>query len=109
MSLSKTVSSNIKELRQRAGLSQQKLAERSKLSVRYISRLETTSQNITLEALEKVALGLGCPISMLVDHRSSSPWQLHEHFLQKSKRAAGEFEEAICRALHEFRERLLET
>ena len=60
MSLAAIVSKNLKSLRQRAGLSQQKLAVKTKLTVRYISRLENSSPNVTLEILERLAQGLGC-------------------------------------------------
>ena len=60
MTLGKIVAKNIKSLREAAGLSQQKLSEKTKLTVRYISRLENTAPNVTLEVLERLAQGLGC-------------------------------------------------
>lgn len=66
MSLAKMVSKNIKALRLRAGLSQQALAEKTGLSVRYISRIENTSPNITLDNLERLSAGIGCSPAELV-------------------------------------------
>ena len=68
MSLAKIVSKNIKALRQKAGLSQQKLADNTKLTVRYISRLENSSPNVTLDIIERLAQGLGVsPEEILAD------------------------------------------
>lgn len=66
MDLKQNVSRRVKAIRQEKGMSQKQLAERTGLNVRYISRLETNPQNLTLEILEKVSLGLGCTASDLV-------------------------------------------
>lgn len=58
MNLGFVVAKNIKALRLESGLSQKDLADRTGLTVRYISRLENTSPNITLEVIEKLAQGL---------------------------------------------------
>lgn len=49
-----------------AGLSQRALADRTGFKVRYISRLENISPNITLVVLERLAKGLGCSPSELL-------------------------------------------
>ena len=54
---------NIKSLRLKKGLSQRELAKRSGLDVTYISGIERGVRNLSLKSLEKVAKGLGCPIS----------------------------------------------
>jgi len=58
MSLGSIVAKNIRALRLEVGLSQKDLADKTGLTVRYISRLENTSPNITLEVIEKLAQGL---------------------------------------------------
>lgn len=71
MELKQTVSKKVKSLRIEFGLSQKDLAEKTGLNVRYISRLETNPQNLTLEILEKLAQGLGCsPTDLVSTHPS---------------------------------------
>ncbi len=60
MALGKTVAKNVKAIRLRQGISQQQLANKTGLTVRYISRLENTAPNVTLEVLERLAGGLNC-------------------------------------------------
>lgn len=73
MAVGDLLAKNVRRLRQRAGLSQQKLAERSGLSVRYLSRLENTSPNVTIDVLERIAKGLECPIGTLVTDEGAKP------------------------------------
>ena len=54
----------IRRLRLEKDLTQRELAERSGLDVSYISGIERGCRNVSLKSLEKVAKGLGCPISM---------------------------------------------
>lgn len=58
MDLGIIVAQNIRALRLERGLSQKDLADKTNLTVRYISRLENTSPNITLEVIERLAKGL---------------------------------------------------
>lgn len=60
MDLGKRVARNVKAIRLGRGLSQQDLAKKTGLTVRYISRLENTAPNLTLEVIEKLTRGLGC-------------------------------------------------
>ena len=60
MSLGKKVAKNVKATRLKEGLSQQQLANKTGLTVRYISRLENTAPNVTLEVLERLSAGLSC-------------------------------------------------
>lgn len=60
MDLGKRVERNVKAIRLGRGLSQQDLAKKTGLTVRYISRLENTAPNLTLEVIEKLTRGLGC-------------------------------------------------
>ena len=69
MSLGAVVAKNVKTLRLKFGLSQQEVADKSSLTVRYISRLENGSPNVTLDVLERLAKGLGCTVGQLVGER----------------------------------------
>lgn len=66
MLLAKRIAKNTKAKRLERGLSQQDLANKTRLTVRYISRLENTSPNITLDVLERLAKGLACSIGDLI-------------------------------------------
>lgn len=61
------VAKNIKALRLENGLSQKDLADKTGLTIRYISRLENTSPNITLEVIEKLAQGLSVPPATILN------------------------------------------
>jgi len=64
--LKHTISRNLKILRLQKGLSQQKLADKTKFQVRYLSQLENDPQNITASTLERLAKGLGVSPVLLV-------------------------------------------
>ncbi len=64
--LKSIVSRNIRSIRIREGLSQLALAEKSGLSVRYISRVENDPPDITLCNIERIAKGLGVAPSELL-------------------------------------------
>lgn len=66
MALGKMVAENVKAIRLERGISQQTLAQKSKLTVRYISRLENTAPNVTLDVLERLAKGLSCSVQELI-------------------------------------------
>jgi transcriptional regulator with XRE-family HTH domain len=53
-----TVARNIRDLRLKAGLSQEKLAELSGLHRTYIGGIERAERNITLASVEKIAEAL---------------------------------------------------
>lgn len=59
MSLKEAISRNLKSIRIKVGLSQQKLAERTGLQVRYLSELENHPKDISTRTLERLAAGLG--------------------------------------------------
>jgi transcriptional regulator with XRE-family HTH domain len=61
--LGKRVAGNTKALRLSRGFSQKDLAERTGLTIRYISRLENTAPNVTLEVIEKLTKGLNCSVA----------------------------------------------
>ena len=54
---------NVRRLRLKKGLSQTALARRAGLSPNYIGTLERGIQNPSLKTLERLAKGLGCPMS----------------------------------------------
>lgn len=55
----------LREARQKAGMTQEDLAERADVSVRFISLLETGKRQPSLSALAAVSAGLGQPMSAL--------------------------------------------
>lgn len=66
MSLGERVAKNAKALRVERGFSQKEVANKTGLTVRYISRLENSAQNLTLEVIEKLSRALGCtPVELL--------------------------------------------
>lgn len=58
-SLGKEIGNKIKEVRQKSGLTQKKLAKKLKISQQIISRIESGKQNISLETLNNVCKSLG--------------------------------------------------
>lgn len=66
MLLAKRIAKNTKAKRIEFGFSQQEISNKTGLTVRYISRLENTAPNITLDVLERLAKGLGCSIGDLI-------------------------------------------
>jgi transcriptional regulator with XRE-family HTH domain len=59
---------NLRALRKKKKLSQEALAERSGLSLSYISEIERGNREPTLETIEKLAAGLGvAPQALLVN------------------------------------------
>lgn len=72
MVLGKRVAKSTKAIRLARGLSQQDLANKTGLTVRYISRLENTAPNVTLEVIEKLTRGLGCTANDLLGNNSEN-------------------------------------
>ena len=58
--------SALREARQTAGMTQEDLAERADVSVRFISFLETGKRQPSLSAIAAVSAGLGIAMSSLV-------------------------------------------
>ncbi len=56
----------LREARHTAGMTQEDLAERADVSVRFISFLETGKRQPSLSAIAAVSAGLGVPMSALV-------------------------------------------
>jgi ribosome-binding protein aMBF1 (putative translation factor) len=57
---------NVREARLRLGLSQEELAEAANLHRTFVGSVERSERNITLESLEKLALGLRVDPSVLL-------------------------------------------
>lgn len=88
--LGKRVSKNVKLIRQTQDLSQKELADRSGLTVRYISRLENSPQNITLDVVERLAKGLNCDPSDILGKE-----QVNSQINERSKEAKQRIDEAM--------------
>ena len=58
---------NVRELRDRKGISQERLGEIAGLHRTYIGMIERSEKNITLVNLEKIARALGVKASSLLD------------------------------------------
>lgn len=56
----------VRALRLRQGMTQERLAEAVGLSVPYVSRIECGSRKASLEALEQIAAALGIPVVRLL-------------------------------------------
>lgn len=56
----------LRNFRERAGLSQEQLAERADVSARFISLLETGKRQPSLSALAALSGGLGVPMSEII-------------------------------------------
>ncbi len=57
------IGARIKELRKRAGLTQEELAELVELDSRHVSRLEVGRHFPSLDSLERIAIALNVPLS----------------------------------------------
>lgn len=63
--LYKTISNNIKQYRHSAGLTQQELADKSKISLSYITKIEAASCNksLSISTLNQIANALNIEIT----------------------------------------------
>lgn len=66
--IAKIVGERLRSYRNRAGLSQDELAEKSGLHHTYIGQLERGEKNATLESIEKVAKALDLPLEILFEN-----------------------------------------
>ncbi|HET7753239.1 MAG TPA: helix-turn-helix transcriptional regulator [Anaeromyxobacteraceae bacterium] len=66
MDLLQRFAANVRRLRAKRNLSQKALAERSGVSVSYVSMLERAQRSPPLETIEKLARALGVPPSTLL-------------------------------------------
>lgn len=63
---------NMRQLRSNLGLSQEKLAEEANLNRTYLSAIERSEQNISIDNLFKVANGLGVESWELLQDKQNS-------------------------------------
>jgi transcriptional regulator with XRE-family HTH domain len=66
--LAKMIGGRIKELRTKAGLSQDKLAEKAGISSKYLGEVERGVVNVTVQVLDDIAKGLQVPIDEILNH-----------------------------------------
>lgn len=66
--LTQTLASNVRQLRQRQGISQEELAARSGLHRTYVGSVERGERNVTLSSLESLAAALGVSARDLITH-----------------------------------------
>lgn len=59
----------VKQIRKEQGISQEKLAEKSRLHRTYIWMIERGERNVTIENIEKVAKALGVSIQDLFSNK----------------------------------------
>jgi transcriptional regulator with XRE-family HTH domain len=67
--ITKRIGLNITIIRERKGLSQEKLAELAGLHRAYIGQIERAEKNIGLKNLQKIAFGLNISIKDLLDNQ----------------------------------------
>lgn len=65
--IAKVVGERIRVYRNRAGYSQEELAEKAGLHNTYIGQLERGEKNATLESIEKVSRALEIPLEILME------------------------------------------
>lgn len=61
---------NIKLVRSKLGLSQEELAAKCNLHRTYISSVERSKRNVSIDNIEKIALALNVPPSQLLESRN---------------------------------------
>jgi len=62
----KTIGQRIKEARNAAGITQEKLAERTHVSANYMSKIETAREKPNLEMLDKISIAADVSLSSLL-------------------------------------------
>lgn len=67
--ITEIVAENIRLARKSAGLTQEQLAKKARLSIRYVSQLETQDKNLSIESLDALARALGkSACDLICDH-----------------------------------------
>lgn len=73
MALEVIISKNIRRIRQERGISQRRLAEKSGIDVRQISKYENTPDHFSTATIERLAKGLGVKAhELLIDDKGSA-------------------------------------
>lgn len=73
----------IKTIRLQMGLSQEEMAFRCGMQTSHIGFLERGQRNPTLDTLERIALGLGVPLSELLDYEGEPKVQTYDMMTNK--------------------------
>ena len=81
LSLRRRVASNIKRCRQRQGCTQEGLAQRLEVSLRYVCMLEQNAKNLSIESLARIASALEVDVAELI---------CDEQSLDQAKKSAAE-------------------
>lgn len=63
------IAKNLRQGRQRLGLSQEELADRAGLHRTYIGAVERAQKNLTIGSLERLADALGCTVVGMVSDK----------------------------------------
>lgn len=71
MILRSVVARNVRSLREQAGLSQEELAHAARLHTTYLSGIENSRRNPTLDVIERLAAALSVEPSVLLVRRSA--------------------------------------
>jgi len=79
---------NLRRLRKRRGLTQQRLAELTKIDIRYLQRIERASVNVGLMTLARVAAVLDVPCGALVRKARLSKAQVGRPRMKKGEKQA---------------------
>lgn len=68
MNLTEIFAKSVKRIRLEKGISQEELADRANLHRTYINLIERNKRNITIQNVEKIAIGLGVePYILFID------------------------------------------
>lgn len=62
----KVLAGNLRRLRRKRGVSQERLADRALLHRTYVGSVERAERNISIDNMEKLARALGVPIAELL-------------------------------------------
>ncbi|MFN3820825.1 MAG: helix-turn-helix domain-containing protein, partial [bacterium] len=65
------IGEKIKTLRERLGFSQEDLSERARINRSYLSHIENGKSVPTIEVAERIAKGLGVPLSELLSDKEN--------------------------------------
>jgi len=66
MDVGQRVGANIKRMRDEQGISQEELADRAGVHRTFISQIERAVKNPTVQSLDRIAKGLGVPLTEIV-------------------------------------------
>lgn len=91
----------LRELRRKAGFTQEKLAEHTELSQTYVGRIERGETNLSVETLAKLVHVLGVSLPEFFDFMKASAYQTPENSLKflvvDNTKGMEKFFNAICR------------